>query len=98
MAIAADFIVSYRRMPGDRIFYPMGFDDNGLPTERYVVLGGTARVPLFGHEVPIRTDESVDLAFGTGLMMVCTFGDREDVVKWRRDGRRCGWSSPAMAG
>lgn len=31
-----DFIVRYRRMRGDRVFYPIGFDDNGLPTERYV--------------------------------------------------------------
>ncbi len=219
-----DFVVRYRRMRGDRIFYPMGFDDNGLPTERYVekaygvraidmpraefvalclaetrktaaryedlwrrvglsvdwsllystidercrrtsqasfirlhesghirrvedpiiwctecrtalaqadvddlertgkihriafgdgliiattrpellpacvalyfhpgderyqdLLGTTATVPVFGHQVPIRTDESVDPAYGTGLMMVCTFGDGEDVAKWRRD-------------
>ena len=54
--------------------------------ERYAALrDGTAIVPIFGHTVPIRTDESVDAAFGTGLMMVCTFGDGEDVVKWRRD-------------
>jgi valyl-tRNA synthetase len=45
-----------------------------------------ARVPLFGHEVPVLSDESVDPEYGTGLMMVCTFGDREDVLKWRRDG------------
>jgi len=31
-----DFIVRYRRMSGERVFYPIGFDDNGLPTERYV--------------------------------------------------------------
>src|SRR5439155_26975654 len=31
-----DFIVRYRRMRGESIFYPIGFDDNGLPTERYV--------------------------------------------------------------
>ncbi len=31
-----DFIVRFRRMRGERVFYPMGFDDNGLPTERYV--------------------------------------------------------------
>src|SRR5262245_62902071 len=32
----ADFVVRYQRMRGRRIVYPMGFDDNGLPTERYV--------------------------------------------------------------
>src|SRR5687767_15478835 len=32
----ADFIVRYHRMRGERVFYPIGFDDNGLPTERYV--------------------------------------------------------------
>ena len=217
-----DFIVRYRRMRGERVFYPIGFDDNGLPTERYVeqahgvravdmtraeftalcltetrrvaeryedlwrrlglsvdwslrystidarcqrtaqtsfvtlhqagylrraedpilwcpedrtslaqadvedlertsrlhtikfgdgILIATTRpellpacvalyhhpadtryagleratVPLFGYEVPVRTDESVDPEYGTGLMMVCTFGDSEDVLKWRRD-------------
>jgi valyl-tRNA synthetase len=217
-----DFIVRYRRMRGDRVFYPIGFDDNGLPTERYVeqaygvraadmpraefvalCLAETrrtaeryedlwrrlglsldwslrystidarcqrtaqssfialhqagylrraqdpilwcpedrtslaqadvedlertsrlhtiefgeglrvattrpellpacvalyhhpadaryqgltrARVPLFGYQVPILTDEDVVPEYGTGLMMVCTFGDSEDVLRWRRD-------------
>src|SRR5579859_7443799 len=31
-----DVIARFHRMRGERIFYPMGFDDNGLPTERYV--------------------------------------------------------------
>lgn len=31
-----DFIVRYQRMKGKNIFYPIGFDDNGLPTERLV--------------------------------------------------------------
>jgi len=218
-----DFIVRYRRMRGERVFYPIGFDDNGLPTERYVeqaygvravdmpraefvalclaetqrtaeryedlwrrlglsldwslrystidarcqrtaqtsfiklheagylrraqdpilwcpedrtslaqadvedlertsrlhtisfsdgLLIATTRpellpacvalyhhpsdarytgrnravVPLFGYEVPVLTDESVDPEYGTGLMMVCTFGDSDDVLKWRQDG------------
>jgi valyl-tRNA synthetase len=221
-----DFIVRYRRMRGERVFYPMGFDDNGLPTERYVeqalgvraaampraefvalCLAETRRVgavyeelwrrlglsvdwslrystidercqrtaqasfiklfeagairraadpvlwcpldrtalaqadiedsqrtgvlhritftapdgrrceiattrpellpacvalyhhpsdarydglrsvtvPLSRHEVPVLTDSDVDPSYGTGLMMVCTFGDGEDVQRWRRD-------------
>ncbi|HKF57987.1 MAG TPA: valine--tRNA ligase [Blastocatellia bacterium] len=32
----ADLIVRYKRMRGLNIFYPMGWDDNGLPTERRV--------------------------------------------------------------
>lgn len=32
----ADFIARYKRMAGFDVFYPMGFDDNGLPTERLV--------------------------------------------------------------
>jgi valyl-tRNA synthetase len=32
----ADFIARYKRMKGYNVFYPMGFDDNGLPTERLV--------------------------------------------------------------
>ncbi|WP_322762956.1 valine--tRNA ligase [Frankia sp. Cr2] len=54
--------------------------------ERYRDLTSDAAVvPLFGYTVPIKTDPSVDPEFGTGLMMVCTFGDSEDVAKWRQD-------------
>lgn len=31
-----DIIARYKRLQGFRVFYPFGFDDNGLPTERYV--------------------------------------------------------------
>lgn len=31
-----DIIARYKRMSGFSVFYPFGFDDNGLPTERYV--------------------------------------------------------------
>lgn len=31
-----DFIARYQRMIGKNVFYPLGFDDNGLPTERLV--------------------------------------------------------------
>ena len=32
----ADFIARFQRMLGKTVFYPVGFDDNGLPTERLV--------------------------------------------------------------
>jgi valyl-tRNA synthetase len=52
--------------------------------ERYSKLKGKkARVPLSGHAVPILFDASVASEFGTGLMMVCTWGDAEDVRKVR---------------
>jgi len=31
-----DVVARYQRMRGKRVFYPMGWDDNGLPTERRV--------------------------------------------------------------
>lgn len=32
----ADFIARYKRLNNFEVFYPFGFDNNGLPTERYV--------------------------------------------------------------
>ena len=53
--------------------------------ERYQDLKGKfATVPLFNYEVPILSDESVAKDKGTGLMMACTFGDKEDIEKWHK--------------
>lgn len=53
--------------------------------ERYKkIVGKKAIVPLFNYKVPIMTDETVAIDKGTGLMMVCTFGDKEDVEKWHK--------------
>ncbi len=53
--------------------------------ERYQKLKGKfAKVPLFDYEVPILADESVAKDKGTGLMMACTFGDKEDIEKWHK--------------
>lgn len=41
--------------------------------------GKEAKIPIFNRKVPIITDESVDPEYGTGLVMICTFGDEQDV-------------------
>jgi valyl-tRNA synthetase len=52
--------------------------------ERYAtLLGGNVRTPLFGVEVPVLAHPLADPAKGTGLVMVCTFGDLTDVTWWR---------------
>jgi valyl-tRNA synthetase len=52
--------------------------------ERYQDLFGRfARTPVFGAEVPILPHRAADPDQGTGLVMVCTFGDLTDVVWWR---------------
>ncbi|NHJ04822.1 MAG: valine--tRNA ligase [Candidatus Heimdallarchaeota archaeon] len=46
-------------------------------------LGKKALIPLFDKVIPIITDEEVDLEFGTGAVMNCTFGDEQD-IKWQQ--------------
>lgn len=49
--------------------------------ERYKEMAGKkVEVPLFGRNVEIITDEEVDPEFGTGAVMICTFGDKTDVL------------------
>ncbi|MFD1511701.1 valine--tRNA ligase [Halomarina rubra] len=47
-------------------------------------VGDTFEVPLFGQEVELIADEDVDGEFGTGAVMICTFGDKQDVDWWAR--------------
>jgi valyl-tRNA synthetase len=51
---------------------------------RYARLfGTTVRAPLFGTEVPVLAHRLADPGKGTGIAMVCTFGDTTDVTWWR---------------
>jgi len=43
------------------------------------LVGKKARVPLFNFEVPILADNSADMEKGTGVLMVCSYGDKFDV-------------------
>ena len=50
------------------------------------LVGGEALTPLFGTRVPVLTHPLVEQDKGTGLVMVCTFGDLTDVTWWRELG------------
>jgi valyl-tRNA synthetase len=55
--------------------------------ERYRDLFGSKAVtPLFRVPVPIFPSELADPEKGTGVLMVCTFGDATDVIWWRDQG------------
>ncbi|QLH75753.1 MAG: valine--tRNA ligase [Methanomassiliicoccales archaeon] len=45
------------------------------------LVGKTAIVPIFGKEVKIMADDKVDPSFGTGIVMICTIGDKTD-LEW----------------
>jgi valyl-tRNA synthetase len=47
------------------------------------LVGGEALTPLFGTRVPVLAHPLVEPDKGTGLVMVCTFGDLTDVTWWR---------------
>ena len=48
------------------------------------LIGKKAKVPLFEHEVPIIADESADPEKGTGVLMVCSYGDKYDADAIKR--------------
>jgi valyl-tRNA synthetase len=51
---------------------------------RYAELfGGTVRTPVFGVEVPVYPHPLAEPDKGSGIAMVCTFGDLTDVTWWR---------------
>ncbi|MEX1368368.1 MAG: class I tRNA ligase family protein, partial [Nannocystaceae bacterium] len=55
--------------------------------ERYAhLIGRKAITPLFRVPVPIFASDLVDKDKGTGILMICTFGDQTDVQWWREQG------------
>lgn len=49
-----DFFARFWRMQGYNVFYPMGYDDNGLPTERFVEKRLHITAPEMGRTVFIQ--------------------------------------------
>ncbi|MGH2808730.1 MAG: valine--tRNA ligase [Actinomycetota bacterium] len=55
--------------------------------ERYRnIIGKNAITPLFRAPVPVIADDAADPEKGTGILMICTFGDAQDVEWWRELG------------
>jgi valyl-tRNA synthetase len=52
--------------------------------QRYQELfGSTVTTPVFGVEIPVVAHELADPEKGTGVAMICTFGDTTDITWWR---------------
>lgn len=51
---------------------------------KYKMLAGKKAATPLGMKVPVIADKDVDREFGTGLVQVCTFGDKMDVVWMHR--------------
>ncbi len=52
--------------------------------ERYKpFFGTTVTTPLFGVEVPVKAHPLAQIDKGSGIAMICTFGDTTDVTWWR---------------
>jgi valyl-tRNA synthetase len=78
--------------------------------ERYAgLVGRTVPAPLSTVDIPVYSHRLADPGKGTGIAMVCTFGDLTDVIWWReldlptrvilgRDGRFTDAAGPDLAG
>ncbi|MCI0513188.1 valine--tRNA ligase [candidate division KSB1 bacterium] len=77
----AEFIVRFQRMQGKNVFYPMGFDDNGLPTERYVE--STYRI----DKSKIKRSDFIELCLQETAQGRMTYE-----ALWRRLGLSIDWS------
>ncbi|MEM2103580.1 MAG: valine--tRNA ligase [Candidatus Bathyarchaeia archaeon] len=47
-------------------------------------IGKRIKVPIVNRSVEIISDEAVEPSFGTGVVMICTYGDKEDVRTVKR--------------
>ena len=96
-----DIIARFQRMRGKAVFYPMGWDDNGLPTERrvqnYYGVRCDPSLPLrSGVQPPADAAEGADLRVAAQLHRAVRPPDREDEKVfehlWRTLGLSIDWS------
>lgn len=98
-----DFIVRFNRMLGKNIFYPVGWDDNGLPTERRVqnVFGVKcdSTLPYDKEFKPEETKKKKYSDFSPisrqNFISACEIQTKKDEVQyewlWRRMGLSVDW-------
>jgi valyl-tRNA synthetase len=75
-----DFVARFWRMNGCNVFYPMGYDDNGLPTER-----------LVERRLGIRDGDIGRDAFIEACLAVSEEEERKYEQLWRRLGLSIDW-------
>ncbi len=97
-----DLLVRYQRMQGKNICYPMGWDDNGLPTERRVQnLFGTQCNPHLPYDPdykPVKATKKTKIqeVSRRNFIESCTLVTEEDEATfehlWRRLGLSIDWT------
>ena len=75
-----DFMARFWRMNGHNVFYPMGFDDNGLPTER-----------LVEKRLGVRAAEIGRSAFIARCLQISDEAELDYRVLWQRLGLSIDW-------
>jgi valyl-tRNA synthetase len=97
-----DIVARYQRMRGKHVYYPMGWDDNGLPTERRVQnYYGVRCDPALPYdpsfqppEKPSKDQLPVSRRNFVELCMQLTEEDEAEFEKlWRRVGLSVDWSN-----
>ena len=96
-----DVMVRYHRMKGKNIFYPMGWDDNGLPTERRAQnvfnIRCDVNLPYDPDWKPKRgKSKDVEMVSRLNFIEACEIITAEDEVAfentWRKLGLSVDWS------
>jgi valyl-tRNA synthetase len=75
-----DIIARYKRMQGYNVYYPMGFDDNGLPTERFVEKKNKTKAHL------MKRSEFISLCLKDSVEI-----EKEFVELWKMMGLSIDW-------
>ncbi|MGC9154524.1 MAG: valine--tRNA ligase [Ferrimicrobium sp.] len=96
----ADIIARYQRMQGHEVFYPVGWDDNGVPTERRVQNYFSVRCdPSLQYEpdlVPDSTAKELRPVSRANFIELCEqltqLDEQVYEMLWRRVGLSVDWS------